>query len=475
MENILFKEGISEADQNKVLNSPKFTNWIANIPEKINVQEIKVINFVENEEVLDKIYVHVTFEEKEIVKQEEFVISGGKMLLFPVLIEQETDTKFVLCERDRPSLFSKEIFRLMQFDINQSEISSKTIRKINADIQGVNLKLTFNELLHLNGGFISPKDTDRNVNIFLYEKVVPAQLIQDLMNFYQQDPSAKIGIFRVNDIKKKFNSVEAQLGLSSFLQLRRPGINAVESVKLTSAEIDTVDSIKSAIRDNRVLSLYQPIINNHSEQVVRYESLMRLIDKEENYVTPDKFLDVSIKSKLYPNLTNIVINKAVKVLETDYFSLVINLNSVDLNSNAIKDKIYSLLELGTNKKNGNIIFELNEDREFKDYEAVKVFVKKVKNFGAKIGIEDYGLSTRGKKKMIDLSPDLINIRKELMLDITSRGAQKEILEIVMFAKAHGIETVAGFVENEEAFRIVKNIGVDFSQGYFFGKPDQLPL
>ena len=76
--------------------------------------------------------------------------------------------------------------------------------------------------------------------------------------------------------------------------------------------------------------------------------------------------------------------------------------------------------------------------------------------------------------LLQYEPDFVKIDGSLIKNIKDNELSKNIVEtIVLFAKKQKIKTVAEFVENEEVYNIVKEMGIDYSQGYAFGKPEEL--
>ena len=123
-----------------------------------------------------------------------------------------------------------------------------------------------------------------------------------------------------------------------------------------------------------------------------------------------------------------------------------------------------------------IIFELLEDESIKDFSVVKKFISKVKEYGVKIAIDDFGAGYSNFERLLDYQPNILKIDGCLIRNIEeSSYSLSAVKSIVTFAKEQNLQTVAEFIENEAIYKIIKNIGVDFSQGYYFGKPEPLSI
>ena len=104
---------------------------------------------------------------------------------------------------------------------------------------------------------------------------------------------------------------------------------------------------------------------------------------------------------------------------------------------------------------------------------VKNFIIEVKSKGVQIAIDDFGTGYSNFERILEFSPDIIKIDGSLVKNVENDMFSRNIIEtIVLFAKKQNIEVVAEFVENESIFNIITEIGVDYSQGYYFGRPEE---
>ncbi|MEA3384292.1 MAG: EAL domain-containing protein, partial [Campylobacterota bacterium] len=91
-----------------------------------------------------------------------------------------------------------------------------------------------------------------------------------------------------------------------------------------------------------------------------------------------------------------------------------------------------------------------------------------------IAIDDFGVGYSNFERLLEFEPDILKIDGSLIRNITTDKYSQNIVEtIVNFAKKQNIETIAEYVETEEIFDFLNEIGVDYSQGYYFGKPEKL--
>ena len=237
--------------------------------------------------------------------------------------------------------------------------------------------------------------------------------------------------------------------------------------------LDVIKMVKKALDEYKILSYFQPIINNKTQEVEKYESLVRLIDDDSKVISPFEFLGASKRGSYYNKITTRVLENSFEILKSIRTELSINLSTLDIERKEMRELIYMLLE--NNKKDRNrLVFELLEDERVKDFSSVTGFIKKVKSMGVSIAIDDFGAGYSNFERLLEFEPDLLKIDGSLIKNIiTDKYSQNIVETIVAFTKRQNIKTIAEYVENEEIFDYLNNLGVDYSQGYYFGKPEYL--
>lgn len=236
--------------------------------------------------------------------------------------------------------------------------------------------------------------------------------------------------------------------------------------------IAMASSIRQALNDNRIICYYQPIVNLLTNTTDKYETLVRMIDKEGNIVPPMEFLSIAKKTKIYPQITREVIYQACTLFATRSEEFSVNLSDSDIRDSHTVDHIISTItNTGTASR---IVFELLESEGIENYDEVAKFITKVKALGAKIAIDDFGTGYSNFENILKLNVDYIKIDGSLVQGITSNSRHNIIVEtIIDFAKKIGAKTIAEFVSDKAIYDAVINHGIDYSQGYYTGKPEPL--
>ena len=233
-------------------------------------------------------------------------------------------------------------------------------------------------------------------------------------------------------------------------------------------------AVKKALQKSGIISYFQPIVENKTRRVVKYESLVRLVDENGEVWAPWKFLEIAKKGRYYTQITQRVVENSFKALYETQAGITINLSALDIEDHVMREHLLQCIEEHASEAS-RITFELLEDENVKEFEIIKRFIQQVKAKGVCIAIDDFGSGYSNFERLLDYEPDIIKIDGSLVKHIATDDYSISIVKLVVnFAKEHGIKTVAEFVENETIYNILYGLGVDYSQGYFFGKPEPLP-
>jgi PAS domain S-box-containing protein/diguanylate cyclase (GGDEF)-like protein len=246
----------------------------------------------------------------------------------------------------------------------------------------------------------------------------------------------------------------------------------VEQIYRTNIAMTT--AIHKALSENRIICHYQPIVNFATGEIVKYETLVRMVDEDGTIVPPLQFLPVAKKTKFYPHITHAVLHQACHCFanRSEEFSINLSIDDIE-DADTVQNIIKTIQATNTASR---IVFEILESEGIENYESVVRFITEVKALGAKIAIDDFGTGYSNFEHVLKLDVDYIKIDGSLIRRVVDDSRHRIIVEtIVDFAHKIGASTIAEFVSDEAIFLSLKAIGVDFSQGYFTGKPQALPV
>lgn len=228
-------------------------------------------------------------------------------------------------------------------------------------------------------------------------------------------------------------------------------------------------TIKSAIKEDKITPYFQPIVNNKTGEIEKYEALMRLHTPDGKVVTPYAFLEISKKMRLYPELTKIMLRKTLSTFSKTTLPVSINLSFDDISEKETEKFLYEVISdymIGD-----RVVFELLESEGINSYDEVKAFIEKFRSLGCSFAIDDFGSGYSNFDHILKLNIDTLKIDGSLIRNLPyDRNAQIIVGSIQNFAREMGIKTVAEFVCDEDVFMHVKSMGIDFSQGYYFYEP-----
>ncbi|MCT7506915.1 bifunctional diguanylate cyclase/phosphodiesterase [Aliarcobacter cryaerophilus] len=232
-----------------------------------------------------------------------------------------------------------------------------------------------------------------------------------------------------------------------------------------------IEELKNALISNNLLIYGQKLINNISKKE-KYEILMRVKLEDGSILTPYSFLKEAKKAKLYLGMTRMLVKKACEYFKGKDIDFNLNLTLEDIKDQYTMDFIVNAMEKTNTAK--QITFEIVESEGIESFTEVSNFIKKAKKLGCKIAIDDFGTGYSNFEYIIKLDVDYIKIDGSLIKNInTDNNLYLTVQTIVGFAKALKIKTVAEFVHNEEVLNCVKNLDIDYSQGFFIDEPKEL--
>ncbi len=232
------------------------------------------------------------------------------------------------------------------------------------------------------------------------------------------------------------------------------------------------ERLKDLINAGKLVCYYQPIIALDDNTIHHYEALLRIEDGNK-IIYPDKILPDLEDSYFYSRIGMHVIEYNVKKLREDRdFSVAINLSSDDL----LNEAILSLL-ISSSDISNRMLIEILENKSV-DYDKVEISIQKLKLFGYKICIDDFGSGYSNLDHLLNLSIDYLKLDGSLIKNLHyDKKAHSIIQALTLFCQQNEIEVIAEFVENREIVEVLKGFGIEYGQGYYFdtAKPyDELP-
>jgi len=261
------------------------------------------------------------------------------------------------------------------------------------------------------------------------------------------------------------------------LEIKNRGKNElgiVGNISGNEIQYKNIDYIKEALEEGRLTCLYQPIFDTKTQQIVKYEALVRLIDKEDpqKLITPFYFLDMIKGTTQYIKMSKLVLQEVFATLHKySEVEIALNLDLFDLYNPNMMELITE--ELYQNQSIANrLTFEILEGHEIKNYNRVALIFQHLKAFGSKIAIDDFGSGYANYVYLIKLDIDILKIDGSLIQELLHSPERTKIMlnSIKDLAKIYQYEIVAEFVSSKEIYDMVSELGIAYSQGYYLGEP-----
>ena len=243
--------------------------------------------------------------------------------------------------------------------------------------------------------------------------------------------------------------------------------------KVHQESIECHKKLRHAIDTDNIVSFFQPLIPiQDSNKVTKYESLVRLKEDNGNIIPPFNFIKVARANRIYNIITQAVINNTLEVVSKYRVPCSINFSLNDLSNEKTMELFFNILE--RYQYNELLTIELLETEDFVNYQTVYDFCIKVRSYGLKIALDDFGSGYSNFSHLIHLPIDYIKIDATLISNIDRDNNSIIMVEtIVSLAKKLHVETIAEFVSSKEILEVVKSLGVDYAQGFYLGKPEPI--
>ena len=224
-----------------------------------------------------------------------------------------------------------------------------------------------------------------------------------------------------------------------------------------------------ALTENRIIPYFQSITNNKTGKIDKVESLVRLIDKDNNAILPAFFLDAARSTRQYTSLTKVMIDKTFQSVVDLDISISINLSVEDIRDD--KTIKYFKAKLDEYNVAEKVIVELTETEGIENYAEVSEFIHDIKKLGCRVAVDDFGTGYSNFTHLIHLNVDYLKIDGSIIQNILKdKNAEIVAKTLVDFAEQLNIETIAEYVDSKEILNKVTEIGINYSQGNFLSKP-----
>lgn len=253
----------------------------------------------------------------------------------------------------------------------------------------------------------------------------------------------------------------------------------ISEASVRHTEMRWASKIPKALADDQFCLVVQPIVAlQTATDRPRYEVLIRMRDEEGGLLPPGHFLPAAERFKQIALIDAWVIRKVFEFMaeHADYMRcqnpvFAINLSGMSLGDSDILKTLTNCCEIHPHYV-GNVHFEVTETSAIKDFSVTTAFIEKFLILGCEgISLDDFGSGMSSFAYLQQLPVDCVKVDGSFVKDMVGNRVNHSIVESVhSISHSLGMQTVAEWVENLDTVELLKEIGVDYIQGYAISKP-----
>lgn len=222
------------------------------------------------------------------------------------------------------------------------------------------------------------------------------------------------------------------------------------------------------------LALYgQPIMDIKTEEIVQQELLLRMHDSDGAVVEPAPFLATAERLGLIGDIDRWVIHRGLEIAAEGQ-AVEINLSGHSLTDSGLIELIArELQESGADPE--KVIFEITETAAISNLSEATTFAQRLRELGCQFALDDFGTGFASFTYLKHLPISVLKIDGEFIANLISSEIDQRIVQAIVFiAQGLGQKTVAEWVDDQRTLEKLREIGVDYAQGYYVGRPAPLP-
>ena len=236
------------------------------------------------------------------------------------------------------------------------------------------------------------------------------------------------------------------------------------------------DALRRAIRGGHFNLMFQPIVSLKTRGVHHHEALIRPRPVPDlPLACPQDFVMLVEALGLADELDLAVARMACDQAASAGRTVAFNLSGQSVQDPRFRESLVSLLSSSPACKAGFVVVEMTETAELENIDEVSATAKALRVLGVPFCLDDFGAGTADMRLLRALTADIVKLDGSYVPGVTEPGREHAFVAgMVTIAKAVGAEVVAERVENEAEAETLAGLGVQYGQGWLFGRPGPLP-
>lgn len=230
------------------------------------------------------------------------------------------------------------------------------------------------------------------------------------------------------------------------------------------------ESVVKALREERVVFAYQPVVECQTGTVSYYETLIRMLDDSGEVVPAYAFVPIIERLGLIRQMDRRTLDMAIEDLTADpELELALNISSLIATD---RTWLRALVGYVQNKPDvaRRLMIEITETAALQDFEDSARFVAAVRSLGCQVTLDDFGSGYTSFRHLKSLTVDVVKIDGSFVKKLSENPDNQLFIKTLLnLADGFGLKTVAECVETAEDAQILKNQGVSYLQGWYYGK------
>ena len=234
--------------------------------------------------------------------------------------------------------------------------------------------------------------------------------------------------------------------------------------------------VKDAIREGRLRLYAQKIVSLETGTADHEEILVRLLDEDGALVAPGAFLPAAERFGLMPAVDRWVVSRAVRLLtESPGRRLFVNLSGTSLGDQALLSEVEALVA-ASGLPAGALTIEITETAAIADIAGLQRWARRLKETGCGFALDDFGTGFSSFAYLQSLPVDLVKIDGSFVRDLDTNPTNRALVgAMVAVAHALGRTVVAEMVERGSVAAVLRELGAEYGQGWFWGRPEPAEL